>query len=531
MSNRKCDKCMVVADPDQSFCSRCGEPLSQQMDSVVEDFRKFCSGLWMDRFINPKERKEFHDAPGLSSETKFKIAGDCGIPRFMLQINPAENLFTLERETTQKIFEGAALKLRLSLKAFIDHALVVGSLKHLHFKVEKLHEGDYELVSRMDLSITAEDIDNEFHSHWLIKDEMWSCQKPLHQPGEHHLRVRVEWEFERGKFAFLSDETFMITVETRDKSATNNFFHASEGGVNSVSNQGSVFESSSILSRWETIRFKANRDGNKSWQTPPGFIVRGQPQSMKQFGVRSASGPNIRHVVFQGSQLTMGGAWEEGLRTSIPLAPFKANAQLIEFVNYPGEFISRRQLMWRVASDGLFLKNVGLAIVEVNGIRLARDQETKMELKIGKFNLCVKKDTSSQIAPLQKFNLEVNVLPYENSRAIETVLPVMRPEVADAKSAGIRCVVFRREDGLKEVEKYVWICGYATAGNSKEHDIFCVTDGEVHFLEQGPALVCRNGTNWVADGLTLEGSVGAWTLDTGAVTVSGSRSSLGDEIS
>ena len=112
MSNRKCDKCMVVADPDQSFCSRCGEPLSQQMDSLGDEFKLFCKSIWNDQYINPKERQKFHDWDGSEAE-KYKIAGECGIPSFMLQDNPAVNLFKLERETTQKIFVGAALKLRL----------------------------------------------------------------------------------------------------------------------------------------------------------------------------------------------------------------------------------------------------------------------------------------------------------------------------------------------------------------------------------------------------------------------------------
>ena len=530
MSSQKCDKCMVVADQDQSFCSICGAPLSQQMGSVEYAFKEKCNAIWIDRYINENERKEFHDEVRLTDENKFKIAGECGIPKFMLHDNPAEKLFTLQREATQKISVGEWLKLRLEFNNFKENESVVGSLKHLHFVVEHLHKGNSPVNEMMHLSISAEGIENKYHPNWDIDDKKkWLCQIPLHQSGANSLRVCVEWEFERGRFAFLST-AFMITVEAPDQSSTHihNNNNIVGTGVNSVLNQGPVFKSSLIGSGWEPIAFKVNLDRNKSWQAPPGFRVRGQPQSMKQFGVRS--GPSIRHVVFQGSQLTMGGAWEDGLCTSIPLAPFKTNRQLSEFDKFPGEFISRRQLVWRVSLNGLFLKNVGSAIVEVNGTRLARDQETKMDLKIGKFNLCVKIDSSSRIEPLRKLNFEVHVLPYETPRPIETVLPAMRPEVAGAKSAGIRCVVFRREDGLKEVEKYVWICGYATAGKSNEHDIFCVTDGEVHFLEQGPALVCRNGTNWVAEGITLEGSVGEWTLDDGVVTVGESRSSLEDDI-
>jgi hypothetical protein len=548
-----CAHCNARLAPGSAFCTECGADFvaefvrreatmreaSSAPDRLAEQFRGFCEDIWGDRFINPKEMRSFHeDFAGLGREEKFRIAADVGIPRFMLQEQPAGELFEMHHEQViaPSDHEIVTFEVRLALPFDSDRIDGAGEFERLRVRLVLGDQESEQPVNIANLDFDRDALENSDHARWnyIACERLWQCQvqAKMPGPGRHPLYVLVGWDFSDGHFAFVSCQPIVVVVQSRGGGQSITFREGDryaihgDNNVQSVSNHGSSAGAprGSATQRFVPLEFRPDRLRNKAWRprlrAPQ---VSGAPDRADRVGVRVYEGGGARTVVLHGPKLTMGGAWDEGLLSSIPLAPFKDERSFRALGGRPGEFISRRQLEWRVDDTGLHVKNVGLAIVEFDGLRLQRDEERRI---VGEHaDICLRidrrKGPSMPGDEQRRIGLAIDVRPWEASRG-ELDEAIARsggpaPELAGlAARSGIRCLVITRDDGLADIERYVWVIGHARLGSGSACEIPAPREMQLHFAGGGAWLLADART---LQGVRIDESVAGVQFDDGAVTV------------
>ena len=554
MSIGSCAQCGTRLAPGSAFCTECGEDVvaeperreappreaGSSAERLADQFRAFCEDIWGDRFINPRELRKFHEEfAGLGREEKFRIAAGVGIPRFMLEDQPAGVLFELHHEQVLSPFadERVMFSIRLGLPFDPERVDGAGDFERLRVRLVLDDPTSEQAVNLANLDLDRDAIENEHHDRWnfLARERLWQClvRAQLPGPGRHPLYVLVGWDFSDGHFAFVSCEPIEVMVQPRNGGQTINFREGDryaihgDNNVQSVSNHGSSAASprGGGAQRFVPLEFRTDRLRNKAWRPPVRAPqVSGAADRADRVGVcvHGANGP--RTVVLHGPKLTMGGAWDEGLLNSIPLAPFKDARSLRVRGARPGEFISRRQLELRVDEAGLHVKNVGSAIVELDGLRLRRDEERRVTGEHA--DLCLRidrrKGPSMPGDDERRIGLSIDVRPWEAARG-ELDGAIARsggpaPDLAAlAARSGIRCVTITRDDGLADVERYVWVIGHARLGSGSDCDIPAPREMQLHFAGGGAWLLADART---LQGVRIDESVAGLQFDDGSVTVS-----------